>query len=404
MAGANAKDPAPTIQPGDGGAVGAVVEFARQLRLAGAVVPPTRVHTMLSALAELGADSVPSVYWAGRFTLCASPEDIDRYDEVFAAFFGGRRPAAPPRVPVEPTYQLVAIPADHAGTGETDHDDEPPHQLATASRIEVLRHRDLAELNATERAEVHRFLGLLAPIGPERITQRRRPSSAGPVDPRRTVRAMLHHGGEPAELLRHRRARRNRRLVFLIDVSGSMAPYADTLLRFAHAACRVRAGTEVFTIGTRLTRVTRELRRREPASALAAASAVIPDWRGGTRLGAELKEFLDRWGQRGTARGAIVVIASDGWERGDPALLGEQMARLRRLARSVVWVNPHRGRAGFVPRTGGMLAAIPHVDRLVAGHSLGAMEDLALLLERGSRGGPTPMSVPMSVMGGDGDA
>lgn len=387
----------------DAGAVAAVVEFAGRLRHAGVVVPPTRVHTMLAALAELGAGSMPSVYWAGRLTLCASPEDIERYDQVFAEFFGGRRRPAPRRASVEPTYQLIAVSADPAAIGEPDAD-ETPRQLATASRIEMLRHRDIAELTPAERAEVHRFLSMLTPTGPERTTQRRRPSSAGPVDLRRTVRAMLRHGGEPAELLRHRRTRRNRRLVFLVDVSGSMAPYADTLLRFAHAACRMRPGTEVFTVGTRLTRVTRELRTREPSSALAAASAAIPDWRGGTRLGAELKEFLDRWGQRGTARGAVVVIASDGWERGNPALLGEQMARLRRLARRVVWVNPHQGRAGYVPRTGGMLAAIPHVDRLVAGHSLGAMQDLALLLQRGLRGGPTPMSVPMSVTDGEGDA
>lgn len=370
-----------TRAPGGDDAVGAVVEFAGRLRAAGAVVPPTRVHAMIRALGELGADSLESVYWSGRLTLCASPEDIDRFDQVFAAYFSGR-PARPrTRVTVEPSYQLVARPTDPPGDGRRrDDDPSPPERLATASRLEVLRHRDVAELTAAERAEVQRYVSLLVPAGPQRLTHRLRPSARGIVDTRRTVRTMLRHGGEPAELLHHRRTRRYRRLVFIVDVSGSMAPYADTLLRFAHAACRSRPGTEVFTVGTRLTRVTRELRRREPGNALAAASATIPDWRGGTRLGAELKEFLDRWGQRGVARGAVVVIASDGWERGDPAPLGEQMARLRRLARHVAWVNPHRGRAGYVPRTGGMLAAIPHVDQLVAGHSLGAMEELARTL------------------------
>jgi uncharacterized protein len=366
--------------PGDD-AVGAVVEFAGRLRAAGASVPPTRVHAMVRALSELGADSLESVYWAGRLTLCASPEDIDRFDHVFAAFFSGRPSRPRTRVMVEPSYQLVALPTDPPGNGD-QHDDDPspPEQLATASRFEVLRHRDVAELSPAERAEVNRFVSLLVPAGAQRLTHRLRPSVRGAVDPRRTVRTMLRHGGEPAELLHHRRARRYRRVVFLIDVSGSMAPYADTLLRFAHAACRVRPGTEVFTVGTRLTRVTRELRLREPAAALAAASAAIPDWRGGTRLGAELKEFLDRWGQRGSARGAVVVIASDGWERGDPAPLAGQMARLRRLARHIIWVNPHRGRAGYVPRTGGMLAAMPYLDRLVAGNSLAAMEELARTL------------------------
>jgi uncharacterized protein with von Willebrand factor type A (vWA) domain len=156
-----------------------------------------------------------------------------------------------------------------------------------------------------------------------------------------------------------------------------MEPYADTLLRFAHAAVRVAPfGTEVFTLGTRLTRITRELRRRDPDAALSAAGAAIPDWSGGTRLGDSLKAFLDQWGQRGVARGAVTVLCSDGWERGDPALLGEQLARLARLSHRVVWVNPHKGKDGYAPITGGMLAALPHIDDLVAGHSLAALERL----------------------------
>jgi uncharacterized protein with von Willebrand factor type A (vWA) domain len=172
-------------------------------------------------------------------------------------------------------------------------------------------------------------------------------------------------------------------VVLLVDVSGSMSPYADALLRFAHAAVRARpASTEVFTIGTRLTRVTRELRLRDPDRALAAGGSAIPDWSGGTRLGEVLKAFLDRWGQRGTARGAVVVICSDGWERGDAELLGEQMARLRRLAYRVVWVNPHKGRAGYEPLTGGMQAALPHVDVFVSGHSMAAFEELSGVISR----------------------
>jgi uncharacterized protein with von Willebrand factor type A (vWA) domain len=157
-----------------------------------------------------------------------------------------------------------------------------------------------------------------------------------------------------------------------------MSPYADVLLRFAHAAVRsAPRTTEVFSAGTRLTRVTRELRHREPDAAMTAVSAAIPDWSGGTRLGEELKEFLDRFGQRGMARGAIVVIASDGWERGDATLLGEQMVRLHRLAHRVVWSNPHKAQPGYEPLTAGMLAALPHVDDFVAGHSLAALEELA---------------------------
>ena len=159
-----------------------------------------------------------------------------------------------------------------------------------------------------------------------------------------------------------------------------MQPYAEAMLRFAHAATRRRAGAEVFTIGTRLTRVSRELSTPEPDAALRTVAAAVPDWSGGTRLGDLLKAFLDRWGQRGTARGAVVVIASDGWERGDPALLGEQMQRLQRLAHRVVWVNPHKAKPGYAPLTAGMAAALPWVDDFVDGHCLAALEQLAAVL------------------------
>jgi uncharacterized protein with von Willebrand factor type A (vWA) domain len=188
---------------------------------------------------------------------------------------------------------------------------------------------------------------------------------------------MVRRGGEPVRLHRRTRRTKARSVITIVDVSGSMAPYADALLRFAHAAARRRAGgVEVFTIGTRLTRVTKQIRLRDPDGAMAAVAAEVPDWSGGTRLGLQLREFLDRWGQRGLARGAVLVIASDGWERGDAGLLGEQMARLHRLAHRVVWVNPHRARPGFEPLTAGMAAALPYVDAFVSGHSLATLEEL----------------------------
>ncbi|MGH8869135.1 MAG: vWA domain-containing protein, partial [Actinomycetes bacterium] len=240
--------------------------------------------------------------------------------------------------------------------------------------------------------QVRRLLAALTAAGPTRPSRRFRPSPTGPVDAHRTVRAMLRRGGETSRLHRHRHRDRPRRLVMLVDVSGSMSPYADALLRFAHATARRRAGAEVFTIGTRLTRVTREMRERDVDAALAAVSAAVPDWSGGTRLGDLLKAFCDRWGQRGMARGAVVVIASDGWERGDATLLGEQMARLHRLAYRVVWANPHKAQPGYAPVTAGMVAALPYVDDFVEGHSLGALEQLAdLLVAR--RSGDAPHAV-----------
>jgi uncharacterized protein with von Willebrand factor type A (vWA) domain len=279
--------------------------------------------------------------------------------------------------------QVVALSAPlESGTADAG-DDDPSDVAGQASADEVLRHRDVAELTVAERDELRRLFALLRPAAPMRASRRRRPSAHGSVHAGRTVRRALRDGGEVTRLM-HRRARpRPRRVVLLVDVSGSMSPYADSLLRFAHVAVRARpAATEVFTIGTRLTRVTRELRLRDPDKALAASGSAIPDWSGGTRLGEVLKAFLDRWGQRGTARGAVVVVCSDGWERGDTELLAEQMARLRRLAHAVVWVNPHKGRAGYEPLTGGMQAALPSLDAFVAGHSLAAFEELTRVISR----------------------
>ena len=220
------------------------------------------------------------------------------------------------------------------------------------------------------------MLAALRAPAPMRRSRRRVAARRGVLDPHRTVRAMLARGGEPALLAHSRQRPTPRRLVVLVDVSGSMSPYADGLLRFAHAASRRRGRTEVFTMGTRLTRVTREVRLRDPDAAMVALSRAVPDWSGGTRLGEDLKAFLDRFGQRGVARGAVVVVASDGWERGDASLLGEQMARLHRLAHRVVWVNPHKSRPGYLPLTAGMAAALPHVDAFVEGHSVAALDEL----------------------------
>jgi uncharacterized protein len=226
---------------------------------------------------------------------------------------------------------------------------------------------------------------MLAGPAPLRPSRRMRPRRTGPLDSRRTVRAMLQRGGEPARLARRDTTTRPRRVVLLLDISGSMAAYADTSLRYAHACLRSRPRTEVFTLGTRLTRVTRQLGGRDADAALAAVSDVVADWSGGTRLGDDLREFLDRYGQRGTARGAVVVIVSDGWERGDCSMLADQMARLHRLAHRVVWAHPHLSRPGFEPSTAGMRAALPYVDDLVSGHSLSAYEDLSALLSEPGR-------------------
>ena len=365
------------------GTVPALVGFARTLRAAGVPAGSTRVHAWARALSHLDARRTADVYWAGRLTLCAGPDEAAAYDAVFATYFGDL-PAGTLRTVRRPVV-TVSLPA--AVPDGNRLDDEPAqtgarHVAMTASRVEVLRNRDLAELTETERGEVDRLLSALRPSGPTRRTRRRRPSHRGELDPHRTVRAMLRRGGEPARLHRRTRSDRPRRMVLLVDVSGSMSAYSDGLLRFAHAACRRRPSTEVFTIGTRLTRVSRELRGLNPDAALTAAYSAVPDWSGGTRLGEQLKAFLDRWGQRGMARGAVVVVASDGWERGEVAQLGEQMLRLNRLAHRVVWVSPHAGKGGFAPTTAGLRAALPSIDRLLPGHNVQALARLATLLSQ----------------------
>ncbi len=355
----------------------AIAGFARVLRAAGVAADAGRIAAFTAALDWLDASRSADVYWAGRVTLCADPDDLPRYDAAFAAVFGGEGIAMGPlREPPE-ALTVALAPAAAADPLPAAGDGSRQRLRAAASTTEALRKRDIAGLSATERAELARLLATFTLPGELRPSRRRRPAVRGPVDRRRTIRSALEAGGELAKLHHHRPSRRPRRIVLLIDISGSMAPYADALLRFAHAARRGSAPVEVFTLGTRLTRVTRELSHRDPEVALRAVAAAVPDWSGGTRLGVLVRAFLDVWGQRGLARGAVVVLLSDGWERDDPALLGVQMARLSRLAHRVVWANPLRARPGYQPLAAGMAAALPHVDDFVAGHSADALVALA---------------------------
>ncbi|WP_079174758.1 vWA domain-containing protein [Streptomyces malaysiense] len=377
--------------PGPAGADAVLLGFVRALRAAGVDASAERMYAFLRAVSLLRPGVRADVYAAGRATLCGGPDDLERYERVFTAYFGrtGGSAALPAvRTPPPPRPRLGARDSVSGGRDPGERDPLGPPTAALASSTEVLRHRDVAALDAAERAQLHRLLAAFALRGEARRAARRRPARRGEVDPRRTVRELLRRGGEPARLRRHARVERPRRVVLLVDVSGSMAPYADALLRFAHAAAR-GGRTEVFTIGTRLTRVTRELSRRDPDLAMAAVAAAVPDWRGGTRLGELLREFLNRWGQRGMARGAVVVLLSDGWERGDPALLGAQMRRLHTLAHRVIWSNPRKAQPGYAPTAAGMAAALPSVDEFVAGHSLEALERLAAVV-RGARTGAVP--------------
>lgn len=363
-------------------AVTTAVGLARTLRAAGVPATPDRVVAFVEALAAVNATRRDAVYWTGRVTLCGHAEDLETYDRVFAAYFAGEAPHRRARRLQRPV--VAALPTNLSAAPdavEEQEGDEGVTLTSAASTSEVLRRRDFTAMSPREKREVARLLAALKLPGERRTVRRHVPARRGPIDPTASVRALLRAGGEPARLRHRRRDSRPRRVVLLVDVSGSMSAYTGALLRFAHAtARRGEARTEVFTIGTRLTRVTRELSHRDPDAAMAAISAAVPDWQGGTRLGALLKEFLDRWGQRGMARGAVVVVLSDGWERGDATLLGAQMQRLSRLAHRVVWANPRKARPGYAPLAAGMAAALPAVDDFVEGHSLEALERLAAVV------------------------
>ena len=222
---------------------------------------------------------------------------------------------------------------------------------------------------------------------PERRTRRAvRDRRGAQLDLRRTLRGSLRTGGDPIRLARRQRRVVRRRLVLLCDISGSMEPCARAYLQFLTAASASGLDAEAFVFATRLTRVTRALATRSPERAIQRAAAAAPDWSSGTRIGDALRAFNDRYGRRGMARGAVVVILSDGWERGEPDLVGREMQRLARVAYRIVWVNPRVSAAGFAPRVGGMAAALPHVDALVSGHSLEALGEVvdAIAAERGT--------------------
>ncbi|HEY7107462.1 MAG TPA: VWA domain-containing protein [Acidimicrobiia bacterium] len=362
------------------------VGFARLLRGAGLDVPLGSTIAFGEALGAVGVDRRDSVYWAGRATLVRRPEDVDTYDRAFTAWW--EREHHLDFSPREVERDLVIAFDDggneDAADGDDGEDDGMPSVAVRYSPAEVLRHRDFALYTPAEFAEARRLMSDLRLAGALRRSRRRQVSRRhrGKPDLRRTVRRALRTGGEPVHRAFFEPSARPRRIVLLCDVSGSMEPYARGLVRFLHAAVVGRGRVEAFAMGTRLTRVTRELSSRDPDAAIAAAARRVVDWSGGTRLGEVLRDFNDRWGVRGMARGAIVVILSDGWDRGDPEVLAEQMARLQRVAYRVVWVNPLKASPDFAPLARGMAAALPYVDEFVEGHSLASLEHLAEVVAR----------------------
>ena len=355
--------------------------FCRALRAAGLPITADREHGYLSAVAAIGLDDQAGTYWAGRATLCAGPADLARYDQVYTAWFSGLRAGANVHRP-QPVVRHSDLPADDGDGGVGADSDESDAVRAMASDAEVLRQRDIAEMSAAERRRLAAMFATLPAVRPRRRAHRHTPSRSGGVDARRTLRAQLKNFGEPSRIHWRRKGTRPRRVVLLLDISGSMSAYADALLRLAHHLSRGETAVETFTLGTRVTHITRALQHPDADRAIIAAGELIPDWSGGTRLADGMRHFLTRWGRRGMARGAIVVIASDGWERGDPGELARQLRLLGRLAHRIIWVNPHRGRAGYQPVQRGIVAVLPHCDAFVAGHSLAAFAEVVRRINR----------------------
>jgi uncharacterized protein with von Willebrand factor type A (vWA) domain len=380
--------------------------LGQRLRAAGVPVTPDRSAGFARALGLVGPRTRSELYWTARATFISSEAQIQVFDRVFAAVFdpaledaehrgdpnlpppGSSRPSERPPSPrardvesedgIEPN-QGMSPSSSSPGADEDDEDArEVEVPLAMASEEERLGKKSFAILSPEELMQLRRLMERLQLTTPRRLSRRARRARHGErLDLRRTLRASLRTGGDPICLARRRRRMRPRKLVLLCDISGSMEPYARAYLQLMSCAIASGVPAEAFVFATRLTRLTRALGGRNPEAAIQRAAAAAPDWSSGTRIGQALQTFNDRFGRRGMARGAVVVILSDGWERGDPALVAREMERLARLAYRIIWVNPRVSARGFSPGAGGMAAALPFIDALVSGHNLKALDQVA---------------------------
>jgi uncharacterized protein with von Willebrand factor type A (vWA) domain len=385
--------------------------FGALLHAAGVPVSPERSGRFAAAVTLVRPATLDELYWAGRVTLVGGSADLDAYDRVFGHVFAGRADVAdwrgqepPPLAPVPATASHPTADPSHPHSGadptaasdptpapadspdeEGDLDRAPPDGsatdlLAAASADERLGTTDFAALTEDELAALRDLMAALPLASPPRPSRRQvRHPRGRRLDLRATLRRARATGGDPVARVFRRTTERPRHLVLIADVSGSMAPYARAYLHLLHGAVRA-SRADAFVFATRLTRLTRYLATSDPDLAVHRALAAAPDWSGGTRIGDALAMFLSEHGRRGMARGAVVVIVSDGWETGDPEVLGEQMARLSRLAHRVVWVNPRKAAPGYRPLVGGMAAALPHVDVFLSGHTAAALGEVLVAI------------------------
>lgn len=365
-----------------------LVAFAQALRGAGLIVGTDDVMSFCGSVAELDVTDLMDVYWSGRATLVRRQEHIPTYNAVFQTFFLDIDPetgeSKAKRLRASSTAgATLEIPNTEEGLpGEVSPDEAKLGYLASTSQ--VYRHKAFADCTDDELRQVRRLISRLKVTPPTRRTHRRiRARRSATLDLRRIARDAMRSLGEPRTLAYSMRKRKLRPLVLILDVSGSMADYSRNLLQFAYSARRANAKVDVFCFGTRLTRITRQLDRRNADDAMRLAGESVLDWDGGTRIGDSLHEFTRAARRSRLGRGAIVVICSDGLDRGDPQTLAGAMESLSRIAHRVMWVNPHKGDAvEYVPSTLGMIVANPYIDEVHSGHNLASLEHLAARLTK----------------------
>jgi uncharacterized protein with von Willebrand factor type A (vWA) domain len=363
-----------------------LVEFGQELRAEGLSVGSGDIMTFCSATAALNPGEIEDLYWSGRTTMVTRRDQIPVYDRVFRRFFldeSDRLPdeqTPPPSASTE-TSAVLEIPDNEPGTGKEENDTKTTLGLVGAD-AEISRQKSFSACTAAELSALRRIMARIRLTPPHRQSRRRCPDgSRERPDMRRMVRETMRTHSEPHTLFWTGRKLRIRPLVLILDVSGSMSDYSRNLLQFAYSTRRAAGRVEVFCFGTRLTRITPALDRRRPDDALKHAADRVLDWDGGTRIGESLDEFVRHWGRRGLSRGSIVVICSDGLDRGDPAVLASAMERLSRLCHHVVWMNPHKGDdEEYTPNTLGMMIAAPFIDTIVSGHNLRSLESFAARL------------------------
>lgn len=362
------------------------VAFGHELRAEGLSVGSGDIMTFCSATAALNPGEIEDLYWSGRTTLVTRRDQIPVYDRVFRRFFleqSDRPPDehTPPDSASTETSAVLDIPDNEAGTGEEENDTKVVLGLVGAD-AEIWRQKTFSSCTPAELSALRRIMTRIRLTPPHRQSRRRCPDrSRERPDMRRIVRETMRTHHESPTLFWTGRKLRVRPLVLILDVSGSMSDYSRNLLQFAYSTKRAAGRVEVFCFGTRLTRITPSLDRRRPDDALSNAADRVLDWDGGTRIGESLDEFVRHWGRRGMSRGSIVVICSDGLDRGDPAVLASAMERLSRLSHHVVWMNPHKGDdEEYKPNTLGMMVAAPFIDTIVSGHNLRSLEKFAARL------------------------